>query len=250
MAKIELTERGSGHPVVLIHGFPFNSHLWDNFSTRLEKSFRVILVDLPGFGRSEAFSEPHTVDHAASEVIQALKGLGITECSAVGHSLGGYVVLAMAEIEPLLFSKLVLFHSTALADPKEKKENRDKVIEFVNRNGAEAFTSGFINPLFADQKHVEIEQVRKIAIQAKKDTVIAYTKAMRDRPDRTAVLTQFPKPILIIVGEKDPGISVESVENQASLSSDVKVHPMKNTGHMGMFENPEESAHTIIQFLK
>ena len=68
----------------------------------------------------------------------------------IGHSLGGYVALAMVEKRPDLFAGLGLFHSTAYADSAEKKQSRNKVIEFVNKNGAKAFTTNFITPLFAD----------------------------------------------------------------------------------------------------
>jgi pimeloyl-ACP methyl ester carboxylesterase len=250
MAAVHLTTRGSGYPVLLVHGFPFDKSIWDDFVPRIEKSFRVILTDLPGLGESEPLTVPFTIDQVAATVIEALKEEGIRDCALVGHSLGGYVVLAMAALEPKMFSRLVLFHSTAHADSQEKKANRDKVIDFVKGSGAAAFTSSFINPLFADPKHPQVGKVREIAMRASADAVTGYTQAMRDRPDRTAVLTRFRKPILIVAGEKDPGIPVESIRSQASLSPEIQVHLLANVGHMGMYENPDESALTIVNFLK
>src|SRR5690606_20750625 len=99
-------------------------------------------------------------------------------------SLGGYVALAMVAQQPDRFAGLGLFHSTAYADTEEKRASRSKVIEFVETNGVEAFTSNFVTPLFADKTHASIQKVREINMKASREAVIGYTKAMRDRPDQ------------------------------------------------------------------
>ncbi|HYC84617.1 MAG TPA: alpha/beta hydrolase [Chryseosolibacter sp.] len=249
MAALNITERGDGYPLVFIHGFPFNNQIWDSFAGHFDRSFRVVTPDLPGFGKSAALSLSFSIEDVANAVLGQLKKKAISECALVGHSLGGYVALAMAGQEPGFISRFALFHSTAYADSAEKKDNRNKVVDFVRKNGAEAFTGGFINPLFADQKHPAIDQVRAIACKASEETVIGYTLAMRDRPDRTSVLREFGKPMLIITGDRDAGITTASVEEQAALSSDVKVHVLKDVAHMGMFEKPDESAAVLSRFL-
>jgi pimeloyl-ACP methyl ester carboxylesterase len=248
MARVHHTDRGSGYPIILIHGFPFNHHIWDDFAAQLEKSFRIIQVDLPGFGQSEPLPSSFSIEDVAREVLNALSVLKVQECIVAGHSLGGYIALSMVEQQPQTFSKLILLHSTAYPDSSEKKENRNKVVDFVNRNGALAFTSGFIPPLFADQNHPAIETVREIAIQANRDVVIGYTVAMRDRPDRTSLLKQFHKPILIIGGEKDQAIPLDSIRSQALLSPQIRLHVLREAAHMGMFEKPQETVSAIKSF--
>lgn len=251
MAHIHFNEKGdpNGHPVILIHGFPFNSSMWNEFSQELDPRLRIILMDLPGFGSSELLPGNFSIDDVAVALIKKIRESGITDCILVGHSLGGYVALAMVRTDPGIFSGLVLFHSTAFADSTEKKENRNKVLDFVDRHGVLAFTGSFIPPLFADQKHPAIEKVRQIAVAASTESVTGYTKAMRDRKDYTGVLKQFHKPVLMIGGDKDQGIPPLSLAEQGQLSTMIKVQIIQDVAHMGMFENSQETVRLIQDFI-
>jgi pimeloyl-ACP methyl ester carboxylesterase len=249
MSTVNISERGAGPAVVLIHGFPFDHSVWNDFAKKLDASLRIIQVDLPGFGRSEILPNNFSITDVALELISKLNELKIKDSFLVGHSLGGYVALAMADLEPSLFSALILFHSTAKPDTDEKKENRNKVLDFVNRNGVLAFTGSFIPPLFANPNHPAVNEVRKIAVRSSQEAVLGYIKAMRDRPDRTAVLKQFHKPIFFLSGEKDPGIPVDSILEQSRLAPHISVKILTGTAHMGMFESPDETASLVNHFV-
>src|SRR5690606_39276391 len=147
-----------------------------------------------------------------------------------------------------MFAGLVLFHSTAYADTEEKKQSRDKVIQFVEQNGAPAFTTNFVPPLFADKRHPGIDLVKGIGAKVPAEVVIAYTRAMRDRRDQTATLKAFNHPVLFIAGSKDPGIPVDSIRAQAGLNALSQVQELENQSHMGMLEAPEETALIIRNF--
>jgi pimeloyl-ACP methyl ester carboxylesterase len=144
---------------------------------------------------------------------------------------------------------LVLFHSTAYPDSEEKKESRNKVIDFIKKNGVKAFTSNFITSLFADPHHPAIELVRAISMEATEQAVISYTMAMRDRPDSTESLKNFRKPVLFVGGEKDAGISPDSLHKQASSTSHAEVFILKETAHMGMFETVDQTLQKIHAFI-
>jgi pimeloyl-ACP methyl ester carboxylesterase len=250
MARLYLSDNGSGFPVVLLHGFPFNHSLWDGFREHLVSRYRVIAPDLPGFGLSSAVEGDFELKDIAAIVLEELGKLRIKEFVLIGHSLGGYIALSMVDQQPDMFSALTLLHSTALPDTPEKKENRNKLIDFVNRNGVSAFTGKFISPLFINPEDQAIGFVRNIALQAKAEAVIGYLNAMKKRPDTTSVLQQFHKDILIITGEKDPGITVESVVKQASLANHIRYEVLPNVAHMGMFEAPEKTVALINDFLR
>ena len=205
--------------------------------------------DLPGFGKSPILPSSFSLDQVAEHVLRYLSDKGILDSVIIGHSLGGYVALAMIEKNQNLFSGIGLFHSTAYADSPEKKESRAKVVEFVKKNGAPAFTTNFIAPLFADPRDNGIEKVKRIAAQSSAEAVIGYTKAMRDRPDQTKTLKSFKKPTLFLVGDKDPGIPLETIYKQAAESQRPEIHILRDVGHMGMFEKPDEAASKIKAFL-
>jgi pimeloyl-ACP methyl ester carboxylesterase len=248
MPLINFTERGKGIPMVLLHGFPFNHTIWDSFVNELSKSFRVITPDLPGFGKSEALPGNFTINDVAGALLPWLEKIQVNKPIIVGHSLGGYVALALVKLKPGICSGLVLFHSTAYPDSEEKKQNRNKVLEFIEKNGVLAFTSNFIPPLFSNHQHPSIADVRHIAVQASAETVIGYTVAMRDRPDQRSLLKEFPEPVMIISGEKDSGISVDSVKEQKAIAKSIEVHILSEAAHMGMFEKPSETAGLIHDF--
>lgn len=250
MTNLFFQESGSGQPVILLHGFPFHHGIWGKFAQRLSASCHVYTVDLPGFGKSPILKTPFTLDQIGESIVTWVFGMNLQKPVLIGHSLGGYVALAAIKKDPGLFSSLGLFHSTAYADTEEKKQSRNKVIEFIEKNGVEAFTSNFIDPLFVDPNHPAISKVKSVAMSATEEAVKNYTIAMRDRTERTEVLRSYPAPVLFLAGEKDPGISVESIKKQAALRVRPAVRIVPNIAHMGMFENETECLNVIQTFIQ
>ena len=247
--NIFYTDQGRGFPVVLIHGFCETHEVWTRFAQQLSNDFRVISVDLPGFGKSKSLPEGFSVADAASKINELLVQLEIEKCIPVGHSLGGYVTLAMVNQQTSLFPGFGLFHSTAYADSEERKAARNKVIEFVSKNGVSAFIETFIPPLFHDKANPHIPFAVKMALQTKEETLIGYAKAMRDRPDLTSVIKKFNNPIIFIAGEKDTVIPSETLQKQAELAAKPHLYIIQNTAHMGMFEKEAETLNLIREFI-
>jgi pimeloyl-ACP methyl ester carboxylesterase len=249
MTNISFSVRGEGAPVILLHGFPFHQKIWDDFATRLSSVAKVYTPDLPGFGKSASLGKSFSLDTVADVLLAWIESEGIPQAILVGHSLGGYVALAMARKKSNLFPGLILFHSTAFADSDEKKESRSKVVTFVQQHGAEKFTSNFIEPLFVDGNNAAVVRVREIAKQASAQTVIAYTEAMRDRKSHEQFLGQFRNPILFLAGQKDQGIPINSIHQQAAYCQNAEVHTLIHSAHMGMFEQETEALQVIGDFI-
>ena len=249
MGQIHFSVRGSGSPVVLIHGFPMHSAVWESFSQKLSREYNVYTPDLPGFGKSTSLGSSFSIDDVGKTMAGWLEENKIQGAVLIGHSLGGYVALSVAKSRPDLISSLGLFHSTAYADNAEKKESRNKVLEFIDKNGVETFTSNFIAPLFANPGHPAIATVRALSMQSTANSVKGYTQAMRDRFDRTDVLREFARPILFIGGEKDAGISPQSLKEQASICKLPTLEILPNVAHMGMFENEKQTLEIISKFI-
>lgn len=248
-ATIFYTDQGKGFPVVLIHGFCETHEVWTRFAQQLSKDFRVISVDLPGFGKSKSLPKGFSVVDAASKINELLVKLDIEKCIPVGHSLGGYVTLAMVNQQTSLFSGFGLFHSTAYADSDERKAARNKVIEFVSKNGVPAFIETFIPPLFYDKANPDIPFAVTMALQTTLETLTGYASAMRDRPDLTSVIKKFNNPIMFVAGEKDTVIPPETLQKQAELAAKPNLHVIPNVAHMGMFEKEAETLNLTRKFL-
>ena len=252
--NLSYQEAGEGLPVVFLHGFCETKELWSSYLQPLSQVCRVILMDLPGFGENPALQSPLTIADMAEQVYNTVNSMGIEQCILIGHSMGGYVALAFCEKFPSRVKGLGLFHSTAYADSLEKKQARDKTIEFIERYGTEEFVEEFVPPLFFEGRRKDfLDEIRKIVEMGKKApkmTVIESIRAMRDRKDRSRVLEKCPCPVLFIVGKNDIAIPFQGSQAQYSLPSYSTVHILNNTGHMGMIEWEKETLFMVEQFIQ
>jgi len=254
VSKIFSTDEGSGLPVVFIHGFCENHKMWKNFTKPFLEKYRVMTIDLPGFGKSPIPSDQFSIKDVAQLVLEHLIQKEIDSFVLIGHSLGGYVALEMIKLQPGKVEGLCLFHSTALPDTEEKKDSRNKTIKFVEKRGVEVFAESFVPSLFytKNRKRLkkEIEDAVSMAAETSLETLVAYTKAMRDREDRTDVLKEFDGPISIIAGEEDTSVPVEKIQQQELFPRHGLVYYLENCGHMGMFERNEETSREVDYFIQ
>lgn len=244
MSNLFYKKLGSGPPIILLHGFCETHQIWDGFGELLTSDFTVVAFDLPGFGKSDLIA-PLTIESVAQRLIQELESMGIDHCVLVGHSLGGYVALAMQAAKPELFAGIVLFHSTLFADTEEKKTNRNKTIEFVKNYGVAPFVDTFVPNLFHQKDHPAIPTVHTIALETPLDTILQYSAAMRDRSARDQFLGYN---LLILAGRFDAIIPLTVSEQMAAISGRATLKVLEFSGHMGMLEDRDESAKSIRDF--
>lgn len=248
MSSIHHQELGNGHPLVLIHGFCETHEIWEEVATELAKDFKVYVPDLPGFGKSPLPNPPFTIDDIGSLMADWLRDLNLKRAVVIGHSLGGYVALAMAVKDQGRIAGLGLFHSTAAADSEEKKANRNKTAEFVRANGVAPFVEVFVQGLFHQKENKHIMEVMDIALSTPQDTLMAYTYAMRDRPSRVDWLKAFDNKLLIVAGDSDSVIPLSLLQDQADVMPRAELNILKNTGHMGMYESQTDAGSIIKNF--
>jgi pimeloyl-ACP methyl ester carboxylesterase len=253
MSQLSYNDNGQGKTVVLIHGFCESKELWKDFEVLLSKKYRVISPDLPGFGESPLNNSDFGVEYYADVIYGLLQELHVSECTMIGHSLGGYVTLAFAEKHPSLLNGFGLFHSTAFPDSEEKKVGRNKTIQFLWKHGVKMFAQSFVSPLFyqanREKLKKEIEFMTSIASAPSLNGVVEASKAMRDRKDRTAVLKNAHVPVLFIVGKEDSVVPLEKNLEQCALAKDCHVYFLSDASHMGMFERKNETIKIVEGFI-
>ena len=245
MSSLHFHEEGDGFPLVFIHGFCETLEIWKAFVKPLSKNFHVFTIDLPGFGKSEILPAPFSIDQVADSVAVWLIENKISKSILVGHSLGGYVTLALAERHPGLLKGLGLFHSTSFADTEEKIENRNRVIEFVRKNGVAPYIDTFVPGLFFDKGNKAIAEVHRIAMQTQETTLTAYAQAMRDRPDRSFILRNHEIPKFLIAGAEDTIIPPASSLKMAEIGQNCRFYELRGVAHMGLFEAENQCQEAI-----
>jgi len=243
---------GQGPAVVLIHGFSENNEVWKPQQEALSGDCRLILPNLPGTGKSQ-LTEGLTIAAMADYVYSILLAENIKEAVVIGHSMGGYVALALLQQHPEVTKGLGLFHSTAAADTEEKKDTRRKSMAFIQQHGGELFTRQTIPNLFSPatktKKPELVEACIDMCVQCPDESLIAYTNAMMQRPDLTGLLTSVTTPVLFVIGKDDNAVAPASVIQQVMLPKTSNVFIFEEVGHMGMWEKIEASNHLLKQFI-
>jgi pimeloyl-ACP methyl ester carboxylesterase len=195
-----------------------------------------------------------SIDDYADCIYHLLQFENLSKVDLLGHSMGGYITLAFAEKYPEMLRAFGLVHSTAFSDSTEKKENRDRSIQLIKEYGPHPFLRNTIPNLFGKQfkqDHPEkVEALIRAAEYFKGESLIQYLTAMKNRPDRTAVLLSNRLPVLFVIGTEDIAAPLEDLLQQINLPQNPHVHIMQQTGHMGMWENTLEMNTILLDFIQ
>ena len=179
------------------------------------------------------------MEQMAEVVKTVLDHLGVTEAVIIGHSMGGYIALALARIYPGLFRGLGLFHSTSLADSEEGRSSREKSIKLIKEDH-QTFLFNFIPELFAPENRERLAQeIDALVASAKKMTrkgVIAAQEGMKIRNSSLDVLINAKFPVMFIAGQKDSRVPFENIWVQMALTEEAHSLILRNVGHMGFLE--------------
>lgn len=248
---LSFSDQGKGTAIILLHGFLENSNMWNALIPELSKKNRAICIDLLGHGKTDSLSYVHTMEDMADAVHHVVHELKLRKVVLAGHSMGGYVALAFAELYPEMVKGLVLINSTSKEDSKERKSNRERAILAVKQNYKAAISMSIAN-LFSDENRMkltsEIEWAKKEALKTSLQGIIAAQEGMKARKDREILLhtTLFPK--TLILGKKDPVLNYEDNKTQIE-NTNVELVTFDD-GHMSHFENKDELENVLINFLK
>jgi pimeloyl-ACP methyl ester carboxylesterase len=249
--NISYSDTGKGTAIVLLHGFLENQNMWDFYILEFSKKYRVITIDLLGHGETECLGYVQTMEDNADVVHAVLADLRIRKAVLVGHSMGGYVALAFAELYPDNIKGLVLLNSTARADSEERKINRDRAIKAVKQSFVN-FVSLSIANLFSESNRErllsEIERVKLEALKTPLQGIVASLEGMKIRQDREVLLHLTPYPKMLILGKKDPVLNYD--ENLEQIENTTVQLVTLPDGHMSHIENKEDLKKILLGFFK
>jgi pimeloyl-ACP methyl ester carboxylesterase len=226
--------------VVLIHGFPFNATLWRRVAPP-----GALAPDLPGFGA--AAPGPDTVDAYAQSILARVDG----PLAVVGHSMGGYVALAMHRLARERITGVAFVASRAVADTPEIRVKRRELEQQVLSEGVDVLERGMMPRLFGPgAAPAMLEEARALIRQATPQGAAAAIRAMMNRPDSVPQLATIAVPALVVAGRHDQIVPAAESESIARAIPASRLVWCERSGHLPMIEEPDLLRGTLAHFLK
>lgn len=241
--RLAYDRRGKGTPLVLLHGYPLDHHLWDAVAPLLEDTFDLILPDLRGFGESSTVDSFYAMEDYAADIGGLLDRLGIEKAAIAGHSMGGYVALAFVRLFPGRVRGLGLISSQALADSPERKEGRYKSAAEVAEHGIGSVVETMAPKFTSDEK---LQAFARAAMERQSPAAyIGALKAMAARVDSTPLLSSFLFPVVLVHGISDQLIPIDRAREVKAALPLAYLVEISGAGHMPMMENKEQTAEAL-----
>jgi pimeloyl-ACP methyl ester carboxylesterase len=255
--KLHYRDEGQaeGPVLVLLHGIMASLHTWDGWVEQLENDFRIIRIDIPGFGLTGPYADGiYNIERSVDMLDQLTDKLGIESFFLAGNSMGGYISWNFASQHPDKVKRLVLLDAAGY--PFEPPMMLELLRTPVLKDSMAFVTPRFIvtqtlNEVYGDETKVN------------DDLIDRYHQLMLREGNRTAVVDVFASiahvendkikqlklPTLIQWGEIDAWIPLANAEKFAADIEDAKTIVYPGVGHIPMEEIPQQSAQDAKDFL-
>lgn len=252
---------GEGPPLMLLHGFTGSAANWRPFMDVFGRHYRVVAVDLPGHGETDAppDAERYRSEAVADDLCRLMDHLGIERAVVLGYSMGGRLALSLAMLHPERVNALVLESSSpglASAEEREARRARDEALaERIERDGIEAFVAHWENlPLFASAKRLPEDVQERIRAGRLKNRPQGLAGSLRGmgtgvQPSWWHLLSDLHVPVQLVAGELD-GKFCDIAERMRDALPDVRLAVVPDAGHMVHVEKPELFATIVVDFLE
>jgi len=243
-------------PIVFLHGFGASLQTWETWAQALSEDYRVISVDLPGFGLTGEDPSGIYTDQRSVEVLEAfLKELKITKVVLVGNSMGGKFAWQFAARYPNQVAKLVLISPDGYASPGieyGKKPDVPAIADLYRYFFSKTFLAMNLEPAYANPKTLNDALVNRYY-----DLMLApgVRGAILSRMQQTVLQDPVPSlasiqvPTLLIWGEKDAFIPISNSNDYLKVMPNVKRVSLPNIGHLPQEEQPSIGLAALKEFL-
>jgi (E)-2-((N-methylformamido)methylene)succinate hydrolase len=251
--KIFYEEKGSGEPLIFIHGVGLDHTMWNQQINSLSDSFRVIVYDMLGHGGSEHPPGPYSITQYVEQLSGLMKFLKIEQTHLVGFSMGGMVAQAFALAYKNKLKTVTIMNAVANRTDEQRKGILARVEE-VRENGPlstiEPAITRWFNPTFIQSKEEVVNQVRKrLQTNNPSSYIAAYTLFATADAEVWPELQNIETPALIITAENDIGSNPEMARmmHEQIKGSDIKIIP--DMKHMLPVEGADIVNKELRQFI-
>ena len=253
-------DRTDSIPVVLIHGTGSSLHTFNDWATQLKRDYRVVRMDLPGYGLTGPFPDrSYSIDNYVDFLKHFLTSLGIKKCVLGGNSLGGGIAWNFTSKYPEMVDKLILIDASGYPSKAKSVPVAFKIAKIpVIKNIFTFITPRFVaksslENVFADKTKVTDELIdRYFQLTLREGNRQAFIDKLGTKKNTATYhdIKLIKQRTLVLWGDQDKLIPVEKAyQFHDDLPNDTLVI-MKNVGHVPMEESPDLSLEAVIAFLK
>ena len=244
-------DEGTGPVALFVHGYPLDHTLWLDQIASLSGERRCVAPDLRGYGGSAADASPSlTMELLAADLEALIRQLDSGPVDLIGLSMGGYVALALWESAPGLIRSLTLANTRSGADSEAGRAKRDASIAGVIADGRQALSSAMVGGLLGPSPSVDATaRLRTMVEGTRYETIVATLRGMRDREDRTSILSTITVPTLVVGSSDDNVIPAEDIAALADGIADSRTVIIDGAGHLPPIEQPEAMTRALGEFL-
>lgn len=236
---------GSGAPVVFVHAFPLNHHMWEA-QLNDGSGQSMLALDLRGFGDSGPTPGQTTVADYAADVRAVLAAEGVEQAHLAGCSMGGYVLMEILRQDPQIALSLALIDTRAGADTDEARAGRLETAQKLRRGLAEdrqAFEEAMLGKLLGGTSRAQrpqvVDRVRRLMSTAGNEGIASALEAMAARPDSVEALASYTGPALVVHGTEDALIPTEEARKMSETLPRGELLLLPGAGHLPSLESAE-----------
>ncbi|MBI4908624.1 MAG: alpha/beta fold hydrolase [Acidobacteria bacterium] len=235
-------EWGSGHPVVLIHGWTCDGDYWRLQRESLQKEYRVITLDLPGHGASPPIAGDFTLDLCARSVADVMDRAGVPRAALIGHSLGGFIARRFAQLHPDRVTGLGIIDSPFSLATSSYFDEKARAFESVDgRDARIRAIDKMFSPGFDENRkqHILAEMLATPGPIASRMFRVMSHPAIADEP-----ALHLPTLLIPAAGK---AMGDDALLTGMFPKSEIR---RLNCGHFVTFEKPLELSYHLHQFLQ
>ena len=264
-SRIHYRDEGNdeGPVIVLLHGFNASLFNFERLVPLLAEDFRLVSLDLPAFGLTGAVpSGEYTIENFKETVSELTHYLDIEKFSIAGNSMGGHVAWRYALEYPDQIEGLILIAAGGVSEDEQAMDDSPIVWELMDSSLARKILLFFTPRFFAEQglqiavadpKLVTeelVSQFHELALlEGSREAILSMITGDRHSSSGPEIFNQISAPTLVIHGEEDNLIKVESSKYFEENIPDVEVKIYSDIGHLPMYEDPERTAKDIRDFI-
>lgn len=253
---VYLDSGGGGTPLVLVHGFGGEKDNWVRVARKLRPQLRVIALDLPGYGESDAPADgSYTIADQVERLRAFIAALGLTHVDLGGHSMGGNIVGTYAAAYPNEVGSLWLIANSGVgnAPPSELRQRiadtgSNALVPATPEEFRQMMTWVMARPPYLPDRLMDVLAQRAVAVHDLRTR--QFEQLIREASTLDRRINGLPIPTHVLWGELDRAVHVDSVDSLMGWLPHSDRTLLPGIGHVPMLEAPEETARDYLAFRK